>query len=111
MRYYVKESLRVDKLEKVTCSMCGKNMCNITEPECISGIPIDATFGYGSKFDGNEIHLDLCDECIEDIVRDCNYNTGTVPWLPDDKDDKDMPEDFDFDDDHGPCDPKDEFGK
>ena len=43
-----------------TCPMCGK------EKYCVS----TATFrcGYGSIYDGDVVHVELCGECVDKII-------------------------------------------
>lgn len=50
-----------------TCNFCGKSasnndimFCDITEIEILPG--------YGSKFDGDEIQIDICDDCLEKLI-------------------------------------------
>lgn len=60
----------VDK--EITCNKCGIH-------HETTGLPNDYNtnkfqdivlhFGYGSKFDGESISFDLCDSCIEDLIK------------------------------------------
>lgn len=50
---------------KTICNMCGKEFDMCDEQE---GRGVHDQFGYGSKFDGDCIDLDLCCECFDKVV-------------------------------------------
>lgn len=54
-----------NELETITCDCCGK-MDMIPHYSDIQEHLIQ--FGYGSSMDGDEWHLDICDECITEWV-------------------------------------------
>lgn len=60
---------------KTICDMCGKefDMWDKQESRCFYD-----QFGYGSKYDGDNINLDLCCNCfdkvIDWIVPQCKHN-------------------------------------
>lgn len=50
---------------KIRCNMCGKDFNN-----CDSAFDfgIHRIIGYGSKYDGDDIDLDLCPECFDKFI-------------------------------------------
>ena len=55
-------------MKKLVCNMCGKEFDMWDEQEDFS---IHRTCGYGTKFDGDSIQLDLCCDCMEKLVDSC----------------------------------------
>ena len=55
-------------MRKITCNMCGKefDVWDAQEDFNISG-----WIGYGSKFDGLYLQLDLCCDCMDNLIRSC----------------------------------------
>ena len=47
------------------CNRCGKKFDALDE---MNGLHENGIFGYGSKNDGMEFHIDLCLDCIDEIV-------------------------------------------
>lgn len=71
-------------LVDVCCDICG-NSCKhkhiIPDDECSPGIVQDqdceyatlsATWGYFSRKDGESYHLDLCEDCFDELVENIN---------------------------------------
>lgn len=60
---------------KTLCNLCGKEFDTCDEKEKF-GIHTQA--GYGSKFDGDNIQLDLCCGCfdglIDKLIPECKIN-------------------------------------
>jgi len=50
-------------IEEATCSFCGKKFDKITT-ECSGFGTINFSFGYGSIFDDEHFHLEICDDCF-----------------------------------------------
>lgn len=57
-------------ITKVMCNKCG---CEI--PDSINS-NFYASFGYGSKHDGQEWSFELCENCLEDIIKTFKYIPG-----------------------------------
>lgn len=53
------------------CNKCGKKFDMWDEQENYS---IHTTAGYGSKHDGDEIELDLCCECMDELIASCKIS-------------------------------------
>ena len=58
----VVHEVKEEELISVTCDCCGKTD-NIPYYSDIQRHVL--SFGYGSKFDTEEWHIDVCDKCIE----------------------------------------------
>lgn len=56
---------------KVYCNMCGKELDFWDRQE---GFSIHTHCGYGTKYDGEYIELDLCCECMENLVEKCEIS-------------------------------------
>ena len=56
---------------KVICNICGKEMDDV---DLRNNIRIDKCLGYGSKFDGEDIHLDICCDCLDKIIESCKVD-------------------------------------
>ena len=54
-----------------TCNMCGKAFDMWDAQENFS---IHRKLGYGTKYDGDTLELDLCCDCIEKIVEECKVS-------------------------------------
>ena len=53
------------------CNKCGKKFDMWDEQEDFS---IRSIIGYGSKYDGEEVELDLCCECMDALIASCKIN-------------------------------------
>jgi len=53
------------------CNLCGKEF-NIWDYE--ENFQIHTLLGYGTAYDGNELHLRLCCDCMTDIIDSCYYS-------------------------------------
>ena len=54
--------------KETICNMCGKKFDFWDTQE---GFSINADLGYGTKFDGGTLELDLCCSCMEKIIESC----------------------------------------
>lgn len=52
----------------IQCNICGKTFDIWDAQENFS---IDRMLGYGTKYDGDELHLDICCDCMEKIIDGC----------------------------------------
>lgn len=52
-------------MKKTICNICGKEFDLWDEQESFG---FQHHVGYGSKFDGDRIHVDLCCDCFDDMM-------------------------------------------
>lgn len=60
----------------ITCNKCGIHHKITGQPNDYKANKfqdIVLHFGYGSKFDGETIEFDLCDDCIEELIKSFKY--------------------------------------
>lgn len=55
----------------ITCNMCGKEFDGWDAQENFS---IERRLGYGMKYDGDELQLDLCCGCMEKVIAECKIS-------------------------------------
>lgn len=53
------------------CNMCGKVLDIWDQKEDFS---IERQLGYGTSYDGEELSLHLCCDCMEEIINSCQVN-------------------------------------
>lgn len=53
-------------MKRITCDSCNN------EINTESVISISHTFGYGSQRDGDQIEIDLCEDCFDKLERNIN---------------------------------------
>ena len=53
------------KQYKVFCNVCGKEL---EMHDRVQNFGMHERFGYGSKFDGDSIDLDICCDCFEKLM-------------------------------------------
>ena len=53
------------------CNLCGKEF-NIWDYE--ENFQIHTLLGYGTAYDGDELHLRLCCDCMNEIIEDCYFS-------------------------------------
>jgi hypothetical protein len=49
----------------VMCDVCGVIS---NEIDCLEFIHIDHTFGFGSKYDGSKMAIDMCEKCFDENI-------------------------------------------
>jgi Fe2+ or Zn2+ uptake regulation protein len=60
------------KMSKIViCNKCGKTLGDLDIQENFS---IHSQLGYGMKYDGYELELDLCCKCMEQIIEGCQIS-------------------------------------
>ena len=57
------------------CNFCGKELDIWDEQEDFT---INKTLGYGTIYDGNNLHIRLCCSCAEKIINDCKISPISV---------------------------------
>lgn len=50
------------------CNVCGKRM---DDWDASNGLHLDIFMGYPSDFDGDGVELDICVQCLDDLIRRC----------------------------------------
>lgn len=58
-------------LRKV-CNMCGKDFDEWDNQENFA--IVSYLIGYGSKYDGSALRLDLCCDCMDMLIEKCKLN-------------------------------------
>lgn len=56
------------KVSKHYCNLCGKKMDMWDVQE---GFGFNGNIGYGSKYDGEKLNLDLCCDCMDKLIESC----------------------------------------
>lgn len=56
---------------KTQCNLCGKIFDTFDEQH---DIKIVRRMGYGSMYDGDDIELDICCECIDNLIEKCEIS-------------------------------------
>lgn len=51
----------------IICDICGKRFNDLDEE---IGLIIDRYMGYGSKRDGEHVHIDICANCFDKLLDD-----------------------------------------
>ncbi len=53
---------------EITCNKCGKafNIWDIQEM-----FSIHKNLGYGTRYDGDRLEIDLCCDCMNDLIEQC----------------------------------------
>lgn len=54
--------------KEITCNKCGKKF-DIWDTQ--EGFSINKRMGYGTKYDGEYLELDLCCNCMEKLIDEC----------------------------------------
>lgn len=57
--------------EIVRCNKCGKIL---DEWDIHSDYSIHRHIGYGSRYDGEKVHLRLCCECMDYLIEQCAFS-------------------------------------
>jgi len=72
-------------ISKVTCNGCGKDMTYPdpigTEHGCVRGVSFMVAFGYGSEHDGEQVEVDLCDECVDKWLKSMVNPPPFIPYM------------------------------
>jgi hypothetical protein len=62
---------------KMFCNVCGKPIDQICEDQAV--VSIHNRIGYGSKYDGDEIDLDICCDCFDKLIDDFTEKCAINP--------------------------------
>lgn len=60
--------------KELYCNKCGKKMDMWDIQENFS---IQRNLGYGSKYDGDDLDLDLCCDCMDKLIESCMISPVT----------------------------------
>lgn len=58
-------------MTRVYCNKCGKIF---DEYDLHNGAGMWVRAHYGSKFDGDEVHMDICISCMDELIDSCVIN-------------------------------------
>ena len=58
-------------MKTIVCNMCGKQF---DEFDKNMGVSISTRLGYGSSFDGSLIDMDLCCDCVDKLIDNCEIS-------------------------------------
>lgn len=54
--------------KRIYCNKCGRKMDDF---DINQNFFVQKMIGYGSKYDGDEIRVRLCNECLDDLIDEC----------------------------------------
>ena len=66
------------KVSKHYCNLCGKKMDMWDVQE---GFGFNGNIGYGSKYDGEKLNLDLCCDCMDKLIESCVIAFKNSPFF------------------------------
>ena len=58
-------------MAKLVCNMCGRELDFYDEQADYS---IHTRIGYGSKYDGHDLNVTLCCDCMDIIIDECSVS-------------------------------------
>ena len=57
--------------KEIVCNKCGKKFDVFDKQEAFR---LYRHLGYGTKYDGSYLELDLCCECMEQLIEECKIS-------------------------------------
>lgn len=57
--------------QNLICNHCGKELDFF---DLQNDFSIHKRIGYGSVYDGDDVHMRLCSECFDELVEDCEVS-------------------------------------
>ena len=63
MKTFKKKTVKV--LDKIYCDSCGENCSKDIDHEYAE---LSATWGYWSKQDGTQYHIEMCENCFNEVL-------------------------------------------
>lgn len=63
----------------ITCNKCGKQLDEWDAQEAFS---FYSKLGYGTKYDGCELELDLCCNCMDELIESCAVSPIVDDYIP-----------------------------
>ena len=70
-------------MRKTICNMCGKEFDLFDKQD--GQMIYSAKIGYGSKYDGSGLSMDLCIDCVDKLIDACKISPIIDPeseWMP-----------------------------
>lgn len=58
-------------MKRIYCNKCGKKF---DEFDMQADFNIRTYIGYGSEFDGDDLDIDLCCDCMDELIRSCKIS-------------------------------------
>lgn len=55
----------------IHCNICGKELDEADRHQCFS---LYQKIGYGSKYDGMYVSIDLCSSCMDSLIDECKIS-------------------------------------
>jgi hypothetical protein len=71
MRVFAMRSTMEEKLDKVICNCCGKEIAKDSYGYIQDYVHIEKEWGYFSNKDGEKHSLDLCEACYDKLLEQC----------------------------------------
>lgn len=68
MRHYKTVEIKIEKVDKVFCNMCGNQIKTDKCGNLEDYIHIEKKWGYNSNMDGEKHSFDLCQECYTKMI-------------------------------------------
>ena len=65
--------------KQIVCNVCWKKIDQILEEQAV--VSIHDIIGYGSKYCGDEINLDICTDCFDKLIDDFTEKCAVNPIL------------------------------
>lgn len=69
MRQYQKETKEIEKVQKIICNKCGKEIPVSNGHETEGVFHVNYTWGYFSGKDGEHHSFDLCEACYDALLK------------------------------------------
>ncbi len=63
-------------MTKMTCNICGKEFDQFDDMQHLA---IYAHLGYGSKYDGEDLAMNICQECMDKLIEQCKISPLRSP--------------------------------
>lgn len=68
MKFYQNKTIVVEKVCKVKCNCCGKEITADKHGYTSDYLSVNKKWGYGSDFDNENHSFDICEECYKSII-------------------------------------------
>lgn len=68
MREYKEVEIKIERVNKVYCNMCGECIEADISGNINDYVHIAKKWGYNSDMDGEKHNIDLCQKCYKDMI-------------------------------------------
>ena len=68
MRIFGKKTIQVEYISGLYCDMCGSDCAAFDDFVGENYANLEAYWGYGSKSDGTQFEIHLCEECFYNVL-------------------------------------------